>query len=69
MVPWSQVTIGGWHILKGKGSTEFGIGTTLKEVAKAILCDERKILPVLVLLTIFARIPPPLRWRDELQRS
>lgn len=41
---------GGWHILKGKGSTEFGIGATIAEVARAILGDEKRILPVSVLL-------------------
>ena len=41
---------GGWHILGGKGSTEFGIGASLAEVARAILYDENKILPVSTLL-------------------
>ena len=41
---------GGWHILEGKGSTEFGIGATIAEVARAILGNERRILPVSVLL-------------------
>ena len=41
---------GGWHILKGKGSTEFGIGATIAEVTRAILGDEKRILPVSVLL-------------------
>lgn len=41
---------GGWHILKGKGSTEFGIGASIAEVSRAILGDEKRILPVSVLL-------------------
>lgn len=41
---------GGWHILEGKGSTEFGIGATIAEVTRAILGDERRVLPVSVLL-------------------
>lgn len=41
---------GGWHILEGKGSTEFGIGATIAEVTRAILGDEKRVLPVSVLL-------------------
>ncbi len=41
---------GGWHILGGKGSTEFGIGAAIAEVSRAILCDEHRVLPVSVLL-------------------
>ena len=41
---------GGWDVLGGKGSTEFGIGASLAEVARAILCDEHRVLPVSVYL-------------------
>lgn len=58
---------GGWHILGGKGSTEFGIGATIAEVTRAILGDERKILPVSVLLNgqygqkgVYASVPAVL---------
>lgn len=40
----------GWIILKGKGSTEFGIGISLANVVQAILGDEDRILPVSTLL-------------------
>lgn len=36
----------GWDILWGKGSTEFGIGASIAEVVRAILCDEHRILPI-----------------------
>lgn len=41
---------GGWVILGGKGSTEFGIGASIAEVVRAIFRDENRILPVSVLL-------------------
>lgn len=41
---------GGWVILGGKGSTEFGIGASIAEVVRAVFGDERRILPVSVLL-------------------
>ncbi len=54
----------GWVVLNGKGSTEFGIGTALTEVVKAIFHDEKKILPCSVLLEgeygqkdMFASVP------------
>jgi len=40
----------GWDVLLGKGSTEFGIGTTLAEVVKTIYHDEQKVIPVSTLL-------------------
>ncbi len=59
--------LGGWHVLNGKGSTEFGIGTSLAEIARAILCDEKRILPVSVLLNgeygqkdVYASVPAVL---------
>jgi len=58
---------GGWHILEGKGSTEFGIGASIAEVARAILGDERRVLPVSVLLKgeygeddVYASVPAVL---------
>lgn len=41
---------GGWSILNGKGSTEFGIGASIAEVSRAVLADEKKVLPISVLL-------------------
>ncbi len=40
--------LGGWSILEGKGSTEFGIGASLAEVSRAILSDEKRVLPISV---------------------
>lgn len=40
----------GMDIIEGKGSTEFGIGRVLAELARCILRDEKRILPVSVLL-------------------
>lgn len=58
---------GGWHILAGKGSTEFGIGAAIAEVSRAILGNERRILPVSVLLNgeyrqynVYASVPAVL---------
>lgn len=42
---------GGWTILGGKGSTEFGIGAAIATVVQAIISDENRILPVSTLLT------------------
>ncbi len=41
---------GGWEILGGKGSTEFGIGAAIAEVVRAVFGNENRILPVSVLL-------------------
>lgn len=35
----------GMDIIEGKGSTEFGIGCVLADMARAVLCDEKRILP------------------------
>lgn len=35
----------GWGIVTGKGSTEFGIGTTAAHIIRAILTDSREVLP------------------------
>lgn len=40
----------GMDIIEGKGSTEFGIGRCLAELAGCILRDEKRVLPVSVLL-------------------
>lgn len=40
----------GMDIINGKGSTEFGIGTVLADMVKAIYHDEHRVLPVSVLL-------------------
>lgn len=55
---------GGWHVLIGKGSTEFGIGSSIAEVTRAIFADEKRILPVSVLLNgeygqsdVYASVP------------
>ena len=58
---------GGWTILGGKGSTEFGIGASIAEVVRAIFHDEDRILPVSVLLEgqygqngVYASVPARL---------
>lgn len=58
---------GGWHILGGKGSTEFGIGASIAEVTRAIFADEKRVLPVSVLLNgeygqydVYASVPTVL---------
>lgn len=55
---------GGWRILGGKGSTEFGIGATIAEVVRAVVGDENRILPVSTLLNgsygqtgVYASVP------------
>jgi L-lactate dehydrogenase len=40
----------GMDIIEGKGSTEFGIGNVLADMARAVLCDEKRILPASALL-------------------
>ena len=58
---------GGWEVLGGKGSTEFGIGASLAEVVKAIICNEHRVLPVSVYLNgeygqkdVYASVPAVL---------
>lgn len=41
-----QTRRAGMDIIQGKGSTEFGIGRALAELAACILGDEKRILPV-----------------------
>ncbi|MGE4276183.1 MAG: L-lactate dehydrogenase [Lawsonibacter sp.] len=45
-----QTRRAGMEIIEGKGSTEFGIGRALAVLAGCILRDEKRILPVSVLL-------------------
>ncbi len=40
----------GMDIIEGKGSTEFGIGNVLADMARCVLCDEHRILPASALL-------------------
>lgn len=40
----------GMDIINGKGSTEFGIGYVLADMAKAVLMDEHRVLPASALL-------------------
>lgn len=65
---------GGWIVLYGKKSTEFGIGTALTEIVKTIFHDEKKILPVSCLLQgqygqtdVYASVPAVLG-RDGVER-
>lgn len=46
----TQTRQAGMEIIEGKGSTEFGIGSCAAELAACILRDEKRILPVSVLL-------------------
>lgn len=56
--------LGGWGILNGKGSTEFGIGTSCNELIKTIFANERKVCMVSTLLNgqygqkdVYASVP------------
>lgn len=58
---------GGWQILGGKGSTEFGIGAAIAEVVRAVCSDEDRVLPVSTLLQgqygqrdVYASVPARL---------
>ncbi len=62
-----QARRAGWVVLEGKGSTEFGVGTSLAEIVKAIFHNERRILPVSVQLNgeygqknVYASVPAVL---------
>ena len=46
----TQTRQAGMDIIEGKGSTEFGIGLALAQLAAAILGDQHRVLPVSVLL-------------------
>ena len=43
---WRSTVAAGWDIVQGKGCTEFGIGAAAAAVIKAILHDEKAVLPV-----------------------
>jgi L-lactate dehydrogenase len=58
---------GGWTVLEGKGSTEFGIAASIAEVVRALFGDEKRVLPVSVLLDgeygqkdVYASVPAVL---------
>lgn len=58
---------GGWKILRGKGSTEFGIGAAIAEVTRAVFGDENRVLPISVRLDgqygqhdVYASVPAVL---------
>ena len=60
----SDMKYGGYLVLKGKGSTEFGIASSAVEIIRAILHDEKKVLPVSTYLKgvygqdgVFASVP------------
>lgn len=40
----------GMDIIEGKGSTEFGIGNVLADMARAVLRDEKRVMPASALL-------------------
>lgn len=40
-----MLKIGGYHVLAGKGSTEFGIASATTELIRAVFHDEKKVLP------------------------
>jgi len=55
---------GGWVVLEGKGSTEFGIGASCNEIIKTIFANERKVCMVSTLLkgqygidNVYASVP------------
>lgn len=60
----NDARLGGWVVLKGKGSTEFGIGTSCVEIVKTIFANERKVCMVSTLLNgeygqkdVYASVP------------
>lgn len=60
----NDARLGGWIVLKGKGSTEFGIGTSCVEIAKTIFANERKVCMISTLLNgeygeknVYASVP------------
>ncbi len=40
----------GYDIINGKGSTEFGIGAACADIIKAIFHDEKRVIPISILL-------------------
>lgn len=60
----SETKEGGYLVLRGKGSTEFGIAASLVEIVRCIFHNEHKVLPASVYLNgeynqqgIFASVP------------
>lgn len=60
----ADMKYGGYLVLKGKGSTEFGIATSAVELVRAIFHDEKKLLPASCYLDgsygqygVFASVP------------
>ena len=51
---------GGWDILCGKGSTEFGIGNAAALIIRGVQGDEGRILPVSVPVRVPVSVPMPL---------
>lgn len=54
----------GYHVLIGKGSTEFGIGTAAATIIKSVFHNDRRVLPCSVMLNgeygesgLFASVP------------
>lgn len=59
-----DMKFGGYLVLQGKGSTEFGIATSVVELIRAFFHDEKKVMPMSCLLTgeygqhdVFASVP------------
>ena len=46
----NETRFSGYDVLTGKGSTEFGIASAVTDIVKAIFHDEKRILPLSVLL-------------------
>lgn len=45
-----ETRFSGYDVLTGKGSTEFGIASAVTDIVKAIFHDEKRVLPLSVLL-------------------
>ncbi|MDP0494517.1 MAG: L-lactate dehydrogenase [Fusobacterium sp. JB021] len=59
-----EARAGAWVVIDGKGSTEFGIGTSCVEIAKTIFANERKVCMISTLLkgeygqeNVYASVP------------
>ena len=44
-----DVKIGGYHVLAGKGSTEFGIASATTELIRAVFHDEKESVAMFLL--------------------
>jgi L-lactate dehydrogenase len=63
----AEASYAGWNVAEGKGSTEFGIGTSAAEIVRAIFGNEKRVLPVSVMLQgeygqkgVYASVPAVL---------